>query len=135
MAGPRIEPYVENIVLLAERTTATVSANRTGGHQLRCASLVPDVGGMLGKELHHAVENLSVGQRMAAGIAVEDNDRYPPNPLARNAPVRTVSDHVVDPLFAPGGIPLHMTNGFERFLTQIVTFHPDKPLLSGTEYG
>ena len=44
-------------------------------------------------------------------------------------------DHVGDALFAPGGHPADLLDGFERALAEIVALHADEPLLGGAEDG
>ena len=80
-----------------------------------------------------AVEDLAIGDRLAAALAIEDDDRHAPDALARDAPVGAAGDHVGDALLAPGGHPLHLLDGFERALAEIVAVHADEPLLGGAE--
>src|SRR5580698_8241701 len=97
--------------------------------------LIPGVGRFLAEQLHHAIENLAVRHRLLAVLAIERDDRNAPHALARDAPVRPRSDHVGHALFAPRGYPLHILDGFQRPLAQIVAVHADEPLLSGAEDG
>ena len=75
-----------------------------------------------------------LGEEAAALRAVEDGDRHPPGPLARDAPVGAVGDHAVDPLLPPGRDPLHLLpDGRQRPLAQAVLVHGDEPLVGGAE--
>ena len=135
MARSGIEPDVQDIGFLAELRAAALGAGYAGRQQFGRGALVPDVGGVLGKELHDAVQDFAVGERFAAMVAVEDDDGHAPHTLARNAPIRARGDHVGDALLAPFGHPAHLADGFERVLPEIVAVHADEPLLGGAEDG
>src|SRR4029077_10137440 len=74
-----------------------------------------------------------------ARIAIKNNDRHAPEALAGDAPVRTLLNHFVHAVFAPGGNPFDAMDFFERFLAQRFLFsmrglvHSDEPLLGGPE--
>ena len=53
-------------------------------------------------------------QRFAAALAQKHSNRHTPNPLPRDAPIRTPSDHVCHALFAPRRVPLHFLDVFQR---------------------
>src|SRR4051794_7015222 len=101
MARTGIEPHVENVVFFRELMAAALVTLRAKGDELGGRLLIPNVGAMLPEELHHVVENRALRERLAAGIAVEDGDGDAPDALARDAPIGTVLDHVVDPFLAP----------------------------------
>ena len=61
MARSGIEPDVENVVLLAERSPQPHLAHVCAGRQqFGGGSFIPDVGGVLAEESHDAVENLAI---------------------------------------------------------------------------
>ncbi len=135
MARAGIEPDVENVVLLAEVAAAALGAGVPSGSSSAAVRSIPDVGGVLAEEVDDAVENGAIGQRLAAGVAIEDDDGHAPDALARDAPIGAGGDHVGDALFAPGGDPADLLDGVERALAEIVVLHADEPLLGGAEDG
>ena len=135
MARSGIEPDVENVVLFGELRRAALLADGPGGHQFGGGAFEPDVGRVLFEKIDHAVEDLAIGQRFAAGRTIEDDDRHAPDALARDAPVGPAGDHVRDAFFAPLGNPFDAFDGVERALAQAVVIHPDEPLVGGAEDG
>src|ERR1700741_466432 len=101
--------------------------------------LVPGVGALLFKPLHHIAERAKIFETFAAGIAIKNDDGHAPETLTRNAPVRALFDHFVHAVFAPGGKPFHLMDFLERFLAKSFLVavgglvHLDEPLLSGAE--
>src|SRR5262249_38255530 len=69
--------------------------------------------------------------------AKKDGDRYTPNTLPGDTPIRTGRNHVADALFSPGGNPFDLLDFIEGTLPQGAPFkgrfHGDKPLLRGPE--
>ncbi len=79
-------------------------------------------------------------QHVLAGLTGEGRDRHAPRPLARDAPVRPVGEHVVDALLAPGRCPLHALDRLQRLRPQGAAagrggfaIHGDEPLRRGQE--
>src|SRR5262245_22618204 len=101
MARARIEPHVENVGLLAECGPAAVGTVEALGEQFRGALFIPDIGSMPAEQSNDRIENLTILHRLLAAVAIENDDRHAPGPLARNTPVRTRGDHVGDALLAP----------------------------------
>jgi hypothetical protein len=66
-------------------------------------------------------------------LAVKDGDGHAPGPLARDAPVRPVQDHVVDPVAAPVRDPAHAVNGGQGLSAKVGGLHGDEPLPGGAE--
>src|SRR5262245_23142755 len=101
--------------------------------------LVPGVRALFREPLDHVAEGFKILKLLAAAIAEENDNRHAPETLAGNAPVGTFFDHLVDPVFAPGGNPLHLVNFIERFLAQGLQtvrrngVHSNEPLLGSTE--
>ncbi len=135
MAGAGIEPDIENVVLFREFRRSALRADGSRRHQFGGGLLEPDIGGMLCEQIHHAVQNLPIGQRIPARRAIEHDDRHAPDALARNAPVGPARDHVGDAFFAPLRHPLHGFDRIERLLPKAVVVHPDEPLFGGAEDG
>src|SRR5215469_5637895 len=133
MAGTGIEPDVEDVVLLAKGTASALGAGVSFGQEFGGGALIPDIGAVLAEEGDNAVENGAIGNRLAAGVAIEDDDGHAPDALARDAPIGAGGDHVGDPLFTPGRDPADLLDGFERAAAKIVALHADKPLFGGAE--
>ncbi len=79
------------------------------------------------------LNRLLSGQRLFAGGAVEDRDGNSPDPLSGDAPVRTILDHPVDPVPAPGRDPGHLIDRFKGISPQSCLLHRDEPLLRRPE--
>ncbi len=133
VAGSRIEPHIQNVGLLGEFRAAAFGARVPRRQQLRRAPLVPDIRRVLGKERDDSVQNLAVRHRFAAALAVEHDDRHAPDALPRDAPVGAHRDHVGDALLPPLRHPLHVLDGFQRVLAEMIHLHADEPLLGGAE--
>ena len=88
-------------------------------------------------QIDYTIQNLAVGQRLLARVAIEHDDRDAPCALARDAPVRPRRDHVADALLAPRRIPLHFLDRRQRVLAQRSAvddaIHADEPLLGRAE--
>jgi len=113
-----------------------VGALEAFGHDLFQGRLIPVVAarGVLGEAVGHLVHPFGVVPGFAAVLAEQGHDGHAPLTLARDAPVGTGLDHVVDAVAAPGGDPLHLgVDGVEGLLAQVVLFHADEPLGGGTE--
>ena len=104
-----------------------------GGSSSAADLLVPDVGAMHAEQIDDAVEDRAVGERLAAALAIEDDDRHAPDALARDAPVGPRRDHVGDALLAPRRHPAHLPDRVQRVLAEVVPLHPDEPLLGRAE--
>src|SRR3984957_20717460 len=63
-------------------------------------------------------QRLKIFQDLPTPVAVENYQRYSPETLARNAPVRPVHNHVVDALFSPPRNPFHFLDFRERRAAQ-----------------
>src|SRR5258706_427713 len=82
VADARIEPYIQDVVFLAESHAPALRALGIRPGQLRRALRIPDIGRLLAEQFYDAVQNLAVGERLLASLAVEHNDRHAPRPLA-----------------------------------------------------
>ena len=65
--------------------------------------------------------------------ACEHRDWHSPSPLARDAPVGTVGDHVPDADAAGLGKPAHFLDGLKGLLPQIPKIQRNEPLIGGAE--
>ena len=72
-----------------------------GSDELLEGPLVPRVGAVLVEDRRGALDQVRRQDRLAAGRAIHRRDRHAPRPLARDAPVGTVRQHVEDPVAAP----------------------------------
>ena len=117
----RVEPDVEDVRLLAERAAAALRAAEALGQQRRGVAVVPGVGALALEHVRHAPRQLRTEQGLAAALAVERGDGHAPQALARDAPVGTGLDHVVDAVASPGRVPraLSASMAFERSPAQV----------------
>ena len=130
---PRVEPHVENVLLLLELLPATVGAGEARWEQISRLPLVPDVRAFLFGQRGDVVCQLGGEHGVAASHADERGNRHAPEALARDAPVRTVLDHSVDALATPRRVPGHGVDGGEGALSQVSPIEGDEPLLGGTK--
>src|SRR4051812_35085389 len=94
MARARLEPHVDDVHFLLERRCAAVRTLRSFGNDGRSLFCVPGIGAFPREQFHHGPIGLWRFERFAAAFAKEHRDWGPPNALARDAPIRTRSDHV-----------------------------------------
>src|SRR5713226_5556729 len=133
-----IEPHIQNVVFLAPLRRPT-RAPRACRQQFLRTVFVPGVGAFFFKPFHDIAQRFEIFEALSASLAVEDDDRHTPEALARDAPVRTLFNHFVHAVFAPGGEPFHLMNFLKRFLAERFFFsvgrlvHLDEPLLGGAE--
>src|SRR6185437_13326194 len=111
MARSRIKPKVQKVGLFPEAAASTFRAGISAAHQLRGCLRIPDISRVTAELPDHVFEYALIRERLLAGIAVEDRDRYAPHALARNAPVGTPRHHVPDAVFAPARVPFHLFDG------------------------
>jgi hypothetical protein len=135
VAGAGIEPDIEDVALLLKFGAAAVGAGVAGAEEFLGGAFVPDVGGVFAEQVDDVIEFGTVGDVLFAGLAGEGDDGDAPGALAGDAPIGAGGDHVADALFAPGGPPLDLFNGFEGALAEIVALHADEPLFGGAEDG
>ena len=134
VARARVEPHVEDVLLALELGVPALRAREALGQELlesgarttrrrrSCSKTSPRLRDQFRRE-----------DGLAARRAVDGRDRHAPRPLARDAPVGAVREHVVDALLAPRGDPLHAAHRVERLLAQAAVFHRDEPLRRGQE--
>src|ERR1044071_8934105 len=79
------------------------------------------------------VDDHRVGQDAAARRTDKGRDRDTPHALTRETPVRTVRDHSVDTVLAPGRNPFDTIDLRQGLLAKMIDVHRDEPLLSRTE--
>src|SRR5207245_10537923 len=78
----------------------------------------------------------NVGRRhedLAASLARESRDRNAPHALAGEARVRPVLDHAVDAIAAARREPSYYVDLLKCFLSEVILFHRDEPLIGGAE--
>ena len=119
VARARIEPDVEDVLLALERGAAARRTRQAGRDELLDRPLVPRVGAVLVEDRRGALDQLRRQDGFAARRAVDRRNRHAPRPLARDAPVGTVRQHVEDPVAAPRRDPLDVPiDGLEARLAQ-----------------
>src|SRR5271170_1991947 len=79
---------------------------------------VPCVRAFALKKRDNVAQGLKIVEPFATSVAIKNNQRYSPEALARNAPIRPIHDHVMDALFAPRRKPLHFFDFFQRAAAQ-----------------
>ena len=80
-----------------------------------CFLFKPNVRAELAEQFGNLLDRLVVADRLAAVFAIEDRDRQSPVTLSGDTPVRSLSDHGNDPVFAPCGDPFDVVAGFDSF--------------------
>src|ERR1700735_1355534 len=75
---------------------------------------VPCVRAFALKKRDHVAQSFEIIEPFPTSVAIENDQRYSPEALARNAPVRPVDDHVVDALFTPCRQPLNFFDFVQR---------------------
>ena len=119
VARSRIEPHVEDVHLAREGRAAARAAREAGGQELLDGPLVPRVGAVLAEHGGGLLDERGRRHRFAARRAVDGRNRHAPGPLARDAPVGAVHEHVVDAVVAPRRHPLDgVVDGVERRFPQ-----------------
>ncbi len=115
--GARVEPDFEDVsafAVMRRVVCATHAAEDVGG-----AGLAP---GLDAAVLHHLggdIEDVhGAWVQFAAVLVQKKRDRHAPAPLAADAPIRPVGDHVVQARLAVLGVKAGVLNGLERHLPQ-----------------
>ena len=117
-ARTRIEPDVEDVGLFAKIGAVAFWTRESVGQQLGLRPSVPRVGRFFGKDVGNVIDDLRVGDRLVASLAIKYRDRHAPKPLARNAPVRPSLEHIRHSALAPCGMPFYFFDLFQRPLTE-----------------
>src|SRR5271156_5191987 len=79
---------------------------------------VPGVRAFALKKPDNVAQGLKIVESFATSVTIKNNQRYSPEALARNAPIRPIHDHVMDALFAPRRQPIHFCDFFQRAAAQ-----------------
>src|SRR5215470_10131090 len=101
-----IEPYVEDVHLALEARAAAVRAREPRWNEIAGWSLVPGFDAVPFEHRRRTFDERRRHLCPAALRAVDRRDRHTPCPLARDAPVGPVRDHVVHAIVTPGGNPV-----------------------------
>jgi hypothetical protein len=72
MADTRIKPDIEDIHFLLETTGPAMGAERPHGDEIRGLALEPDIGAELADELDDMIQDLLVGDDLAALSAIKN---------------------------------------------------------------
>ncbi len=129
----RLEPDVDDVGLLGERRARATRADGPGGDEVARVTAPPGIGPLLAEDRRHQIETRRVEQRLPAAVALQRGDRHSPRALARDAPVRTMGEHVGHALLAPCRYPPHRTDRLEAGVTQAGAVHRDEPLHRGAK--
>ena len=114
----RLEPDVDDVVLLVERAPAAGAGRRVRRQQLGGRPREPRVRALATEDLRHVLDNLGVEQILPAFRAAERRNRHAPDALARQAPVGARLDHAADAVLAPGRDPLRLRDLGQRAVAQ-----------------
>src|SRR5437588_13104178 len=107
VAGARFKPYIDYVILFAERRAVAAHALGSGRQNVFSILCVPGVRAFTCEEIDYGVMRFFGLQQLAAAFAKENGDGYSPDALARDAPIWTGGDHVANALFTPGRDPLY----------------------------
>ena len=118
MRGSGIEPHIENVGFLAPTATRrrNIACPRASNSSTGCVNhaSAPSTREPL---LHQRVQRCIIVKLFAALVAIQNHQRHAPETLPRNAPVRPLRNHRMNPLGAPLGRPFHFRNFRERART------------------
>ena len=128
MAGAGIKPHVHDILFLAEMGMAALGTFGPFRQQFFCFVFPPGIAAFFFKQVGNFINSSFVYQRLIAFFAIEHGNRHAPHPLAADAPVVAVCDHIMDTGFSPGRDPLYfIVDSVQRSFTEPV--HRSEPLL------
>ena len=133
LGGAGLEPDVEDVEFFFEILPAAGGAGGARRDERGRVPEEPGVGALGGEDLGDVAADRGVGERPAAGLALEGRDGHAPGALARDAPVGPAGDHAVDPLPAPLGDPADAGDGLAGLGPEAGLVHGDEPLLGGPE--
>ena len=94
---------------------------------------VPGLDPLLLERVRDLLHQPGGDERLVAPLAVEDRDRHAPGPLAREAPVGPVLDHVVDAVAPPVRDPADPVDLPERGRPQAALVEREEPLVGRAE--
>src|SRR5437660_7162359 len=83
--APGVEPHIEDVGLFS-KCLASTCAGKSWHQEITDRMLEPSVGAFAAEDLDDAIEKLGRGDRLCAFLAIQNRDRYAPQPLARDAP-------------------------------------------------
>ena len=131
----RVEPHVEHVLLLAERTRAL--ARRTGvarGEEVLDRTVVPRVGVRLANDRGGLAHDARIERRRAAALAVDRGDADAPTALSRQAPIGAAAHRLADAITRALGIPRHgALDLIDAALAMAGVVHDHEPLVGGAE--
>jgi len=133
IAHARVEPHVNDVLLLDQVRARAGGACRPLGQQVSLRVREPGVRPLLLEDLRHVLRHGLARQDLAAVSAVEHRDGHTPGSLAGDAPVRPVFHHAVDAVPSPCRDPPHLLDGLQRLLAEVRMLHGDEPLVGGAE--
>src|SRR5206468_9100673 len=116
-----------------EVPAAALRAGRASRQEISSLPFEPDVRAVLLDQLGDMLDDRRRDQDLAASRAHESRNRHAPYTLAGEAPVRPVLDHAVDAIAAARREPSYYVDLLKCFLSEVILFHRDKPLIGGAE--
>src|SRR5438128_5951964 len=133
VAHPGLEPHVQDVPLLVEVPAAALRAGCAWRQQFSSLPFEPDVGTVLLDQLGDMLDDRRRDEDLAASLARESRDRHAPHALAGEAPVRPFLDHAVDAIAAARREPSYYVDLLKCFLSEVILYHRDEPLIGGAE--
>ena len=113
-----IQPDVESVI-------AFVVIGRIGAKQLLRRNALPNFNALFFDANGNLLQQFQCARVWLLRFLVQEKwDRRPPFSLARNTPVRPVSNHAVQARLAPRGIEMRGVDGGQRQLPQSTVFAP-----------
>ena len=128
-----VEPYIEDVVLLADVVSSAFRALEALGKELGSRFFLPYLDPVDGNFVGDFVGDLCVNDLFAAVVAGKGDDRNAPVPLPRDAPVRSLFEHRRDPLPAPLRHKFDLRDLVKALLTEPCVVHRDEPLFGRPE--
>ena len=118
--GAGVEPYVHDVFFFMEMCAAAVRAFESFRQKFFCGMRPPCIGALFFDDLFDLLHGFRCDDPLAAVIAVESRDRNAPRALAGDAPVLTITDHVVETVMAPGWNETGVIDGFQCLVAEII---------------
>src|SRR2546428_1906575 len=110
-----------------------MAAARSRRYKLGFAARVPGIGPFALEDIGYVQDGLLCCQNLIACRTIKCSDGDSPDPLPRNAPVRTIGNHAGDSFFAPFRNPFYFTYFVQSPASKGIGFHGDEPLGCGPE--
>ena len=135
MGRAGVEPHVEDVGLLAERSGAPAAGTaQVLANEFRDRALEPHVRPMRARQRGGAIDHARIEPALFAALAIERRDTDAPRALARETPVGTQAHGVADAVARRRRFPAHpLVDHLERARAMLVVIDDHEPLLGGAE--